>query len=152
MDATDGLFFYPVFTLGMGGLWYRGRALLLGDAVHAVSFLLFYTPRSSSANFAHQMPPGGHSVGLACEDAVLVARLVEHSKPTNLQDVFPRLAELRRPRIDKDYIEVDKRWEGVKTVSWWWQMIWEWFYGIMVYMFGKHIDKSFGYNIFKQEL
>jgi salicylate hydroxylase len=36
-SSTEDLFFYPVFTLGRGGSWHRGRALLIGDAVHAVS-------------------------------------------------------------------------------------------------------------------
>ena len=38
--ATEDLFFYPVFTLSKGGLWHRGRALLIGDASHAVSFIV----------------------------------------------------------------------------------------------------------------
>jgi 2-polyprenyl-6-methoxyphenol hydroxylase-like FAD-dependent oxidoreductase len=36
-NAVEELFFYPVFVLDHGGRWYRGRALLLGDAVHSVS-------------------------------------------------------------------------------------------------------------------
>ena len=46
------------------------------------------------------MPPGGHSVGLAFEDAVLIARLIEHVKPNNIHELFPRFTELRAPRID----------------------------------------------------
>jgi 2-polyprenyl-6-methoxyphenol hydroxylase-like FAD-dependent oxidoreductase len=38
---TEDLFFYPVFTLPKHGLWFRGRVLLIGDASHAVRFLLF---------------------------------------------------------------------------------------------------------------
>jgi salicylate hydroxylase len=99
-----------------------------------------------------QMPPGGQSVGLAFEDAILLARLVEHMKPANIPDVFPRLVELRKPRVDKDYLLAEQRWEGVKTISWWWQMIREFFYGIFLFFFSRHIAKSFEYDIFKQEL
>jgi hypothetical protein len=98
------------------------------------------------------MPPGGHSVGLALEDAALVARLVEHVKPANIHDIFPRFTELRSPHIDKDYNEAEQRWEGVKTVSWWWQMLREYVYWIGVGIFARYIEKSFGYDIFKQEL
>jgi salicylate hydroxylase len=98
------------------------------------------------------MPPAGHSVGLALEDAVLVARLVEHLKPTNIHDVFPRFTELRAPRIDKDYDQAEKRWEGVKEVSWWWQMLREYAYCIYVALFAKRIDQEYGYNVFEQEL
>ena len=98
------------------------------------------------------MPPGGHSVGLAVEDAILLARLVEHMKPANISDVFPRLVELRKPRIDKDYLQAEQRWEGVKTVSWWWQIIRELLYGFLVFFLSKNIEKSFGYDVFKQEL
>jgi salicylate hydroxylase len=101
------------------------------------------------------MPPGGHSVGLALEDAVLVARLVERQAgqaDANIHDVFPRFVELRAPRINKDFDEAEKRWDGVKTVSWWWQMLREYVYWIFVAFFAKHIDTSYGYDIFKQEL
>jgi salicylate hydroxylase len=37
-NAIEELFFYPVSTLDSGGIWSKGRALLIGDAAHAVSF------------------------------------------------------------------------------------------------------------------
>ena len=36
-NAIDDLYFYPIFTLDNAGVWSRGRALLIGDAAHAVS-------------------------------------------------------------------------------------------------------------------
>lgn len=36
MAAVEELFYYPVFTLSNGGTWYKGRAMLVGDAAHAV--------------------------------------------------------------------------------------------------------------------
>lgn len=37
VNKVDEFVFYPVYTLGPGGIWSRGRALLLGDAAHCVS-------------------------------------------------------------------------------------------------------------------
>jgi salicylate hydroxylase len=41
-NTANDPFFYPTFTLSQEGRWYRGRALLLGDAAHAVSCLVFF--------------------------------------------------------------------------------------------------------------
>lgn len=41
-NGIDELYFYPVFTLSNGGQWFKGRAILLGDAAHAVSNI--YSP------------------------------------------------------------------------------------------------------------
>jgi salicylate hydroxylase len=45
-EGIDELFFYPVFTLSDGGTWYKGRAILIGDAAHAVSLLFFLSTPS----------------------------------------------------------------------------------------------------------
>jgi salicylate hydroxylase len=37
VKRADEFLFYPVYTLGPGGKWSRGRVLLLGDAAHGVS-------------------------------------------------------------------------------------------------------------------
>jgi salicylate hydroxylase len=34
--GMDEVYFYPVFTLSNGGQWFKGRAILIGDAAHAV--------------------------------------------------------------------------------------------------------------------
>ena len=36
INQADKIFLYPVFELPMKGCWFRGRALLVGDAAHAV--------------------------------------------------------------------------------------------------------------------
>lgn len=36
--GIEELYFYLVFTLSNGGQWFKGRAILIGDAAHAVSF------------------------------------------------------------------------------------------------------------------
>lgn len=42
VDRCDEWFFFPVYMLPPGGEWVKGRALLLGDAAHGVSFLNLY--------------------------------------------------------------------------------------------------------------
>ena len=43
MERVDDFVFYPVYKLGPGGIWSRGRVLLLGDAAHGVCFSLGLT-------------------------------------------------------------------------------------------------------------
>jgi salicylate hydroxylase len=42
VKRADDFIFYPVYKLGPGGIWSRGRALLLGDAAHGVCCSLFF--------------------------------------------------------------------------------------------------------------
>lgn len=41
-ERVDDFVFYPVYNLGPGGIWSRGRVQLLGDAAHGVSCSSFY--------------------------------------------------------------------------------------------------------------
>ncbi|PVH69497.1 FAD binding domain protein [Cadophora sp. DSE1049] len=50
VDKSKELKFYPIWTLPLGGKWYKGRCLLLGDAAHAMS------------------PHAGEGVSMALED------------------------------------------------------------------------------------
>jgi salicylate hydroxylase len=40
VNRTDDFVFYPVYEIGPGGVWSRGRVLLLGDAAHGVGYAL----------------------------------------------------------------------------------------------------------------
>lgn len=40
---VDDFIFYPVYNLGPGGAWFRGRVLLLGDAAHGVGCSPYYS-------------------------------------------------------------------------------------------------------------
>ncbi|KAF4457255.1 hypothetical protein F53441_819 [Fusarium austroafricanum] len=78
---TTAVSFYPIYKLPSAGRWYRGRTLLLGDAAHA-------------------MPPhAGQGVGMAFEDAFLLARLLE--KRQSLEATFKQFDEIRRPRVEE---------------------------------------------------
>ncbi len=72
--------FYPVYRLRPGGIWYKGRCLLVGDAAHAMS------------------PHAGQGVSMALEDVFLLSRLLDDSQRP-LSKVFDIYDRIRRPRI-----------------------------------------------------
>ncbi|KAH7142699.1 FAD binding domain protein [Dactylonectria estremocensis] len=84
VDKSKALKFYPINTLPLGGVWYKGRCLLLGDAAHAMS------------------PHAGQGVSMALEDVFFLSRLLDQSS-LQLNDVFKRYDEKRRPRTDEIY-------------------------------------------------
>jgi 2-polyprenyl-6-methoxyphenol hydroxylase-like FAD-dependent oxidoreductase len=75
---------YPIYTLPLAGSWSRGRVLTLGDAAHA-------------------MPPhAGQGVGMAAEDAFLLARILKKQDEfPSIESAFGQYEEIRRPRTDE---------------------------------------------------
>lgn len=84
VEASSTVKFYPVYRLPLGGSWYKGRCLLIGDAAHAMQ------------------PHAGQGVSMATEDAFLLARLLQ-DKSRELDTVFRRFDEIRRPRVTEMY-------------------------------------------------
>ncbi|KAM0542357.1 hypothetical protein ACHAPJ_012822 [Fusarium lateritium] len=82
VNNTTAVKFYPNYKLPIGGTWYKGRTLLLGDAAHALP------------------PHAGQGVSMALEDAFLLARLLE-KKDLSVEDTFKQFDEIRRPRINE---------------------------------------------------
>jgi salicylate hydroxylase len=99
------------------------------------------------------MPPGGQSVGLALEDAVLISRILAAvSSSTPISETLSHFVSLRRPRVEDHYKQMASRWEGVKDKPWWKQRIIEfftWFY--LQYLAGKG-DANFLYDAEKVEI
>jgi 2-polyprenyl-6-methoxyphenol hydroxylase-like FAD-dependent oxidoreductase len=98
------------------------------------------------------MPPGGQSVGLAFEDAIILSRLLSSSPSADLADVFARYDSVRRPRVEDHYKQMAARWEGTKTHSWWVQWIREFFVWVYLRAIARHADESFGYDPMKVSL
>jgi 2-polyprenyl-6-methoxyphenol hydroxylase-like FAD-dependent oxidoreductase len=72
---------YPIYDLIANSAWHNGRAVLVGDAIHATS------------------PNAGQGASMALEDALVLARCVrDHA---NLQDAFKLYELLRRERVEK---------------------------------------------------
>lgn len=82
VDKTSAIQFHPVYKLPLGGTWFKGRVVLLGDAAHA-------------------MPPhAGQGVSMALEDSFLLARLLADSG-ASLGDVYQTYEHIRRPRVNE---------------------------------------------------
>ncbi|KAJ5328392.1 hypothetical protein N7452_008782 [Penicillium brevicompactum] len=97
---TSSINFYPVYRLPLGGRWYKGRCLLLGDAAHAMS------------------PHAGQGTSMALEDVFLLSRLLEDSSRP-LSQVFTKFDEIRRPRVDEIYMQAVKNGAARKKTGPW---------------------------------
>ncbi|KAJ6079028.1 hypothetical protein N7467_008781 [Penicillium canescens] len=86
---TTVIKFHPIYRLPVGGQWYKGRCLLLGDAAHAMS------------------PHAGQGVSMALEDTFLLSRLLEDSN-RSLSDVLAKFDDIRRPRVNEVYAQAAK--------------------------------------------
>lgn len=60
IDKCQEWFFFPVYMLPSGGVWAKGRTLLLGDAAHAVSSQIFPPPLIISVPLPFPSPPTLH--------------------------------------------------------------------------------------------
>lgn len=74
------------------------------------------------------MPPQGESTGLAIEDGMLIARVLERRDTRTVPQLLSDFEAIRKPVIDKYY--ADAIWElqhgFTKTSSWWAGMLLEW--------------------------
>ncbi len=81
IERTEEIGAFPIHDLPTVPRWHKGRAVLVGDAAHAVS------------------PSSGQGASLAVEDAVMLARcLRDLDEPAA---AFARYEALRRPRAEK---------------------------------------------------
>ncbi|KAL3460151.1 hypothetical protein BJX64DRAFT_290631 [Aspergillus heterothallicus] len=80
---------YPVYLLPPKGVWHTKRALLLGDAAHA-------------------MPPKGESIGHALEDAIKFAKILSHYGLQSVDQSFKYYEQLQRDKIE-DAFQVSSR-------------------------------------------
>ncbi|KIV93926.1 hypothetical protein PV10_05100 [Exophiala mesophila] len=100
IQQWEDQFYWPVHELKGSGVWSKGRALLLGDACHA-------------------MPPNGESAGFCLEDAVLLATVFGKRGAKDLQAVFQEYIAIRRPEIDSARIETQSRWKSAQFMTPW---------------------------------
>lgn len=140
IEQTSVVHFFPLYKLPLGGKWFRGRCLLLGDAAHA-------------------MPPHtGQGVSMALEDASLLSRLLQNDQ-RSLDDIYTTFDNIRRNRIREIATQAEKNaesrrrtgplglWLREKVTSW---ALWG--YAVL----GKHSgspDHKFSvYDIDKEEI
>jgi len=99
IEATDHWTLYPVYKLAPRGSWASKRAILLGDAAHA-------------------MPPQGESTAYALEDAILFARILQKHQQEGVDVALDVYQRHRRERMDAAYDESAWGWETQKDCGW----------------------------------
>ena len=79
--TEGGIGVYPIYDMLTQPAWHRGRAVLIGDAIHATS------------------PNAGQGASLALEDALVLAKCVRDNRSTG--QAFRQFERLRRERVEK---------------------------------------------------
>jgi len=98
------------------------------------------------------MPPQGESTGLAIEDSVLFARVLEAFPDSPVSRVFEVYERTRRPRIDVAYKDALARWERVKDKNWLMQKLEEWLTWAFLWFKADAFQKSFSYDVRQEEI
>lgn len=97
------------------------------------------------------MPPQGESVGLALEDAVLLARVLEHFRheepDKSIQAAFASYEKTRRPRITAALAEATRRTEHTRDRSWLLQKVIEFAITGFVWVKGDGFQKAHVYDV-----
>ncbi|KAH8680692.1 hypothetical protein BX600DRAFT_444920 [Xylariales sp. PMI_506] len=94
LDKIHEYQFWPVYTLGAGGLWTHGSVLLLGEA-------------------AHSMLPQGQSTGVAIEDGAELAKVFEKRASKTIVQLFEEYEKRRRSPVNEDYESTVRWWDTV---------------------------------------
>ncbi len=80
-STQDGIGAYPIYDLSPQPIWHKGRVVLAGDAIHAIS------------------PSAGQGASLAMEDAAILAKCLRHNH--DLETAFSTYETLRRERVER---------------------------------------------------
>ncbi|KAK2595924.1 hypothetical protein QQS21_006519 [Conoideocrella luteorostrata] len=132
IDLCHEWFFFPVYMLPLEGTWYKGRAIVIGDAAHA-------------------MPPQGESTGIAIEDGVLLARVLSRRTTKTIDSIFADFETLRRPDIREFYKETMSRWNAKAPGGWLGNIAMDWFTWGFLKLMGLRKD-YFGRDVRNREL
>ncbi|KAE8356117.1 hypothetical protein BDV28DRAFT_2504 [Aspergillus coremiiformis] len=83
---------YPVYQVRPGARWHTDRALLLGDAAHA-------------------MPPRDESAAYALDDSILFSRILAKHRHEPLPVAFKAYEDLRRKTVNSAFKASRRMWE-----------------------------------------
>ncbi|GIJ92546.1 hypothetical protein Asppvi_001824 [Aspergillus pseudoviridinutans] len=93
IDKTFDWVLYPIYQVEQRGKWFVDRALLLGDAAHA-------------------MPPREESAAYAIEDAVTFAQILARGGDRSLSDLFLEYENARRELVNKAFDATRRLWQS----------------------------------------
>ncbi|GFF61189.1 FAD-dependent urate hydroxylase [Aspergillus udagawae] len=93
IEETRDWELYPIYQVRQRGKWHVDRALLLGDAAHA-------------------MPPREESAAYAIEDAVIFAQIFARGRDRPLRDLFVEYETARRGLVDKAFDATRRLWQS----------------------------------------
>jgi 2-polyprenyl-6-methoxyphenol hydroxylase-like FAD-dependent oxidoreductase len=79
--AQSAIIGYPIYDISTQPLWYKGRSVLVGDAIHAIS------------------PSAGQGASLAVEDAIVLAKCLRDI--ADPEQAFATYERLRRARVER---------------------------------------------------
>ena len=98
------------------------------------------------------MPPQGEAVGLALEDAVLLARVFQKFSSKTTSEVFQIYETTRRPRINAAYKTANMRWENVKDKGWLRQKVFELIFWAFLWVKGEGHQRNMAYDVHQEVL
>jgi len=154
IERATEWFFFPVYMLSSGGVWSKGRTILLGDAAHAVSPRTFnWAPRMTSVlTTPVQMPPQGESTGVAIEDALLLSHVFSLRSSHGVSEMLGIYESLRRKEIDTLYKKSVWQWSQAGTKGWVWYMFMELITWLVIMSFNKRKEDYFARDVTKLPL
>ncbi|EAW11718.1 FAD-dependent oxidoreductase [Aspergillus clavatus NRRL 1] len=89
---------YPVYQVRPGGRWHTQRAILLGDAAHA-------------------MPPRDESAAYALDDAIVFSRILAKYRLEPLAEAFRAYEAIRRETVNEAFKSSQRMWEKHKDMG-----------------------------------
>jgi 2-polyprenyl-6-methoxyphenol hydroxylase-like FAD-dependent oxidoreductase len=89
----------------------------------------------------------GESVGLALEDAVLFARILQAQAGDPISKVFSTYESLRKGAIDRAYKEAEFHWDGVRDKGWLVVKLQEWLTPIFLWWTKAAREDAWGHDI-----
>ena len=96
----------------------------------------------------------GESIGVAIEDAMLIARVLTRRRERTVAQLFADYETLRRPVIDKIYRVTIGRWNMTlkEDIGWLGTFLWDYFSVVFFWFLAWKQDDHFAADVAKLEL
>lgn len=110
--------------------------------------------KNHTATDKPQMPPQGESTGLAIEDGVLLARVLQRHTSRSVSQLCDDFVMLRQKTIDKVYKETLWRWQhaGGEDSGWLWGIVVEWMSMVFLTLMSYRKEDYFASDVDRMQL